>query len=80
MKFYKVTGVLLIITSAVLFTIERVFSMISTSIAKSGFYAGGWTGTVPEIEVNGFFDNIYVPILLLAGIVCFIYGLRKETE
>lgn len=80
MKFYKVTGVLLIITSAVLFTIERVFSMISTSIAKSGFYAGGWTGSVPEIEVNGFFDNIYVPILLLAGIVCFIYGLRKETE
>lgn len=80
MKFYKVTGVVLIITSAVLFTIERGLSMISTSIATSGFYAGGWTGSVPEIGANGFFDNIYVPILLLAGIVCFIYGLRKETE
>ncbi|NEU29237.1 hypothetical protein GN156_00365 [bacterium LRH843] len=80
MKSVKVLGVVFIMVSAFIHTIERAFSMVSSSIVLSGFFSGNNTGEVPQIEVNGFFGNFYVPLFLVMGIVLLIYGFIKEDK
>ncbi|QDQ02375.1 hypothetical protein FOH38_18900 [Lysinibacillus fusiformis] len=78
MKQYKVLGVVLIIISGLIYSLERGFSMLSTSMIRAGFFSGGMTGEVPEVEVNTFFSNFYVPLFLIVGLMLVIYGFLKK--
>lgn len=78
MNFYKVTGIILIIMSGLIYTLERGFSLVSTSIVKAGFYSGTMTGGVPEVEASGFFNNWFVPLFLVVGLALVIYDFKKK--
>ncbi|WP_163970345.1 hypothetical protein [Oceanobacillus halotolerans] len=80
MDFYKVTGIIFIIMSGFLYTLENGFSILATSIVRAGFYAGTMTGGVPEVEGSGLFDNTFVPLFLIIGLVCFSYGYKKSPN
>lgn len=73
-KFGALIGAIFIVMSGLIYTIERGFTILSTNIVKSGFYSGGMTGEVPEVETNNMFDNLYVPGFLLIGILLLIYS------
>jgi len=70
----KIIGAMFIISSGLIYTFERVCSILSSSIVKAGFFSGGMTGAVPEVEVVGVFDNVYIPGLFIGGILILIYG------
>ncbi|MBP1949898.1 hypothetical protein [Virgibacillus litoralis] len=78
MKFYKITGIVFIIMSGLIYTLEKGFSLLSTSIVRAGFFSGAKTGGVPEIEASGFFGNLYVPLFLILGLLFIIYGFLKK--
>lgn len=80
MKFYRVTGIVFIIMAGFIYTLERGFSLLSTSIVRAGFFAGGNTGGVPEIEINSLFNNLFVPAFLILGILSLIYGFSKPKN
>ena len=78
MNFYKTTGCIFIIMSGLIYTFERGFSLLSTSIIKAGFFSGTMTGEVPEVEASGFFNNLFVPVFLTIGVTLMIYGIKKK--
>lgn len=78
MNFYKTTGFVFIIMSGLIYTLERGFSLISTSVIKAGFFSGTMTGEIPEVEVSGFFNNLFVPLFLTVGVALIIYGVKKK--
>lgn len=80
MKKASLLGAAFIIISGIIYTVERVVSLIASSIYVSGWHSGGRTGEVPQIEVNGFFDNLFVPGFLLIGAVLVIFGLSKKFK
>ena len=61
----KITGFVFIIISGLIYTLERGFSLISTSIIQAGFFSGAMTGEVPE--VSAFSLNLFIPIFLIIG-------------
>ncbi|MGN7408650.1 hypothetical protein [Sporosarcina sp. SAFN-010] len=54
--------------------------MLSTSVIQAGFFSGQMNGEVPDIEVNGFFANLFVPVFLILGIIFLIYGFSKIVK
>ena len=76
----KVIGVVFISIAGLIYSLERGFSFLSTSIEKAGALAGNNTGEIPNININGFFDNMFVPILLIVGIIFLIYGFNKTKK
>jgi hypothetical protein len=71
-------GIFFIIASGFIFSIERGFSMLSSSIIRAGFFSGGMNGEVPEVTINGFFSNFYVPLFFTIGFILVIYGFLKK--
>ncbi|WP_078546780.1 hypothetical protein [Litchfieldia alkalitelluris] len=78
MKYYKITGIVFLIMSGLIYTLERGFSLISTSIVKAGFYAGTMSGEVPTIEASGIFNNFFVLIFLIIGVAFVVYGFKSQ--
>lgn len=78
MNSYKITGIVLIVISGFIYTLEKGFSLLASSIVKAGFFSGAMGGLVPEVESAGFFDNLYVPIFMVVGFGLIIYGFRKK--
>lgn len=76
-KPYKITGIVFIVMAGFIYTLERGFSLLSTSVVRAGFFAGQMTGEVPDVETGGFFDNLFVPAFLILGIIFIIYGFSK---
>jgi hypothetical protein len=52
--------------------------MLSSSIIRAGFFSGGMNGEVPEVAINGFFSNFYVPLFFTIGFILVIYGFMKK--
>lgn len=77
---YKITGIVFIAMAGFLYTLERGFSLLSTSVIQAGFFSGQMNGEVPEVEVNGFFANLFVPVFLILGIIFLIYGFSKIVK
>jgi hypothetical protein len=77
-KFVYVIGVLFIIMSGLIYTIERAMMYIAGNIRLAGFYAGHMSGLVPTPEIPRFNDNIFVPIFLLVGIAIIAYASLKR--
>lgn len=78
MELHKVLGAVLIIISGLIYSLERGFSMLSTSLIKAGFFSGRMSGGVPEVEVNTLFSNFYVPLFFIVGLILVIYGFMKK--
>lgn len=74
---YKITGIVFIAMAGLIYTLERGFSFLATSIIRAGFFSGQMSGEVPDVETNGFFANLFVPAFLIIGIICLIYDFRK---
>ena len=72
MNVYKITGFVFIIISGLIYTIERGFSLISTSIIQAGFFSGAMTGEVPEVSASAFSLNVFIPIFLIIGVALII--------
>lgn len=78
MNYYKVFGIIFIIMSGLVYTLERGFSLLSTSLVRAGFYSGTMNGVVPEVEASGFFENWFVPLFPIPGFSFVIYGFKKK--
>ncbi len=78
MNFYRITGFVLVIMSGLIYTLERGFSLISSSLIKAGFLSGRMTGAIPEVEASGFFSNLFVPFFLFSGVALIIYGIKNK--
>lgn len=78
--YFKITGIVFIVMAGVIYTLERGFSLLSTSIVRAGFFSGQINGGVPDVETNGFFDNLFVPAFLILGIIVLIYGFSKSVK
>ncbi|TYS58115.1 hypothetical protein FZC74_14075 [Sutcliffiella horikoshii] len=78
MNFFRVIGIVFFVMSGLIYTLERGFSLISTSIVKAGFYSGTKTGEVPIVEASGFSTNFFVPLFLVIGVVLVIYDFKKK--
>ncbi|MCR8656956.1 hypothetical protein [Paenibacillus endoradicis] len=77
--YYKVLGLVFLLSSGFIYSLERISSSISTSLVKAGFSAGQMTGAVPEVATAGFFDNLFVPLFFLIGLVSLGYGFKKDN-
>ncbi len=74
----KVAGVIFIVMAGIIYTFERGFSLISTSLIKAGFYSGTMSGEIPEVAVSGLFNNLFVPMFFIIGLALLLYGLKKN--
>ncbi|TCZ74037.1 hypothetical protein E0485_20395 [Paenibacillus albiflavus] len=78
-RFIIIMGIVFIIASGVIYTLERMAATIAGSIELAGFYTAHISGTVPSTVMPGFGDNIVVPAFLIIGLAFFAYAsLRKK--
>ncbi|MCM3632888.1 hypothetical protein [Paenibacillus camelliae] len=75
---YKIIGAVFLLLSGIIYSLERVSTLISTSMIRAGFFSGRMTGEVPSVETANFFDNLFAPLFLLIGLVSIIYGFKRE--
>lgn len=73
-------GFVFIIVSGFIYTLERGFSLLSTSVVKTGFFSGQITSGVPDVETSGFLVNLFVPTFIVLEIVLLIYGFSKSEK
>ncbi len=74
----RIIGVALLIMAGLIYTIERGFTMLSTSIVQAGFFAGKMSGEVPDIKMSSFTDNLFVPLFFVLGIITLVYSFLKK--
>ncbi|PIJ99162.1 hypothetical protein [Lysinibacillus sphaericus] len=74
----RIVGVALLIMAGLIYTIERGFTMLSTSIVQAGFFAGNMSGEVPDIKMSSFTDNLFVPLFFVLGIITLVYSFLKK--
>ncbi|AMO33826.1 hypothetical protein J2D69_10290 [Lysinibacillus sphaericus] len=74
----RIVGVALLIMAGLIYTIERAFTMLSTSIVQAGFFAGNMSGEVPDIKMSSFTDNLFVPLFFVLGIITLVYSFPKK--
>ena len=67
-KDFRKLGVFLLITAGVIFAFERVGSMIAQSKEIAAMYEIRMSGS-PAIQITGFWDNVFVPILTFLGVI-----------
>ncbi len=76
--FYRKLGAVFLISAGVIYAIERVGSLIARSHEIVAMYEQHMEGFRPKIQVAGFFDNIFVPILTFIGLILLVYGFPKK--
>lgn len=80
MKLSRVMGFVYIMMAGLIYTLERGFSYLSTSTETAGALAGENTGEMPGVSINGFFDNLFVPVFIVLGVILLIYGFSKSES
>jgi len=75
---YKIIGAVFLLSSGIIYSLERFSTVISTSLIRAGFFSGGKTGEVPSVQTANFFDNLFAPLFFLIGLVSIIYGFKRE--
>lgn len=76
---YKVLGAIFMISSGLIYTIERCVANISSSLIVSGYTSHGTHVTGYKPEYPSITDNFFVLFLLILGILIFAYGLIKKN-
>ncbi|MBP2114223.1 hypothetical protein [Paenibacillus silagei] len=77
---YRKLGAAFLITAALIYTIECVGTLIARSHEFSALYEANLLSFQPKTHIAGFFDNLFVPILTLIGVILFVYGFPKKTK
>ena len=77
---YRKLGAAFLIAAGLIYTIERVGTLIARIHETSALYQAQMYDVQPKTHVAGFFDNIFVPILSLIGVILFVYGFPKKTK
>jgi hypothetical protein len=77
-RFVYVIGVMFIIVSGLMYTIERATTYIAGNLQLAGFYAGRMSGEVPSPQMPSFSDNIFIPVFLLVGIAIIAFASLKR--
>lgn len=80
MKRDRILGFVFILVGGIIYSMERAVSIMSTSMIRAGFFAGGKTGEVPNVETSDLFSNPFVPIFLCLGIGLIIYSFIKTKN
>ncbi|BBI35437.1 hypothetical protein [Cohnella abietis] len=72
--FYRKLGATFLVIAAIIYAFERVGWRIAFAIeANSG------NGVASPVH-TGFFDNLFVPVFSLVGIILFVYGFPGKKE
>lgn len=74
----RTLGVILVIAAGLIYAIERVGHLIADSIVSAGFMAGRITGATPQVSSASFWDNGFVPLLAIGGILMIAYSFAKK--
>lgn len=77
---YRKLGAAFLIAAGLIYTIERVGALIARSHEISAIYEAHMLDIQPKTHIAGFFDNLFVPILTLIGVILFVYGFPKKTK
>ncbi|MEK3886441.1 hypothetical protein [Bacillus sp. FSL K6-3431] len=75
---YKILGFIFLLASGLIYALEDLSSVLSTSIIQAGFFSGQMSGSVPEVEKAHLFDNLFVPLFFLISLVLLVYGFKKR--
>lgn len=75
--FYRKLGAAFIISAGVIYTFERVGSLLARSREIVAMYEVNMHA-IPQTHIAGFFDNIFVPVLTFIGLILFVYGFPKK--
>jgi len=80
-NFYKILGAILMITSGLIYTSERIIEKLSVALVSAGFSSHGtYTDFHGDIHYNGFFDNFFVWFFFFLGLLLLAYGLLKDNK
>lgn len=76
-RFYEIIGVIFVIFSGFLHTLERCVEFVAIGLSAQGsaIYSGNGGLTNPSIDPK---DNVFVIPFLVIGIVVFLYGLVRN--
>ncbi|WP_340025914.1 hypothetical protein MHI24_12365 [Paenibacillus sp. FSL K6-1096] len=77
---YRKLGAAFLIAAGLIYTIERVGTLSARIHEISALYQAQMYNVQPKTDVAGFFDNLFVPILTLIGVILFVYGFPKKTK
>lgn len=77
--FYRKLGAAFIISAGVIYTFERVGSLLARSREIVAMYEVKMYDAIPKTHIAGFFDNIFVPVLTFIGLILFVYGFPKKN-
>ncbi|WP_138419704.1 hypothetical protein [Aquibacillus sediminis] len=75
-KVYFFTGTGLIGLSGILYTLERFFAVYIYASENHAVRLNG-NGSVRALIMPGIFDNLFVGLLFILGIVLFVFGTYK---
>lgn len=78
-KFYKITGIIFVVFSGVLYTLERCANWISSGLSAQGLASFSGDGSLSEPWVD-LKNNVFVIPFLVIGIVSFLYGLYRNIK
>ncbi|MBP1153729.1 MULTISPECIES: hypothetical protein [unclassified Paenibacillus] len=76
---YKVSGMIFMITSGILYTAERIVEKLSAAMVAAG-YASGGIGTDRTVNYSHFFENFFVWFFLFIGFILLAYGFPKDRN
>ncbi|MDV2582786.1 hypothetical protein [Alkalibacillus haloalkaliphilus] len=67
-----ILGALFILTSGLIYSIERLGSYVV-------WFAQINTGTYPETPDHSFFDNIFISLFIVIGIVFIVFAFKEKS-
>lgn len=75
-KLYYILGTIFIVTSGILYSLERFISYFSW-IGQMNAHTGSFP-TYPDFP--NLFTNIFVPVFIVIGIVLFVLGYERHNK
>ncbi|MBD7968698.1 hypothetical protein [Paenibacillus gallinarum] len=78
-KFYEITGIIFVVFSGLLYTLERCANWISNGLRAQGLasFSGDVLSSEPWVDLK---NNVFVISFLVIGIVAFLYGLYRNNK
>ena len=78
-NFYKILGAIFMITSGLIYTVERIIEKLSVALVTAGFASSGtnYTDFLRNTRYNGFFENFFVWFFFFLGFLLLAYGFPR---
>jgi len=75
----KISGIILIVMSGIIYTLENITEKISSAMVASGYAMTG-IGVDRTYNNIGLFDNFFVWFFFLVGFILLVFGFPKEKK